>query len=500
MPNLTLSMIVKNEEKYLRECLESVNGVVDEIVIADTGSTDNTIAIAEEFNAKVIHFKWIDDFSAARNFALKNSSGDWILYLDADERLLPESIEELKKISKTKDKIGWRCLVDCPDSHNDKPSAIKYPRLFKNSSSIQFTGSVHEQIIESLRKNNYKIKDSEIKILHVGYDVPYEELQEKARRNLRLLLKDFEKTKSIYSAFQIAQSYGVLDDVPNVKKYFGYIINEPKSPALYKSNAYRYLAAKELDENNVTKALNFAHKGLEYSQDEPILFSLLAKLYVIVGDYQTALEFVIKAVENNSPNTNSDFKLTVNPRNLLYLALQVAALAQDKNSFNLFVRKLEEINSTELEQNSLIRFVQKLFNGIQISTNELNEFSKYVSSSNSNLLFTLIDQYPYLDTKIELLSRVSENMQNVPEFLNTFGHALLEAGNFNRAKSLFERSISISIKDPSVIFYLVSIYVQLNQFENIESVILKAEETFNSIPVVMEKINILKSKLSQLIT
>src|SRR5205085_8623718 len=79
--------IVKNEEKYLRGCLESVQGAVDEIVVVDTGSTDSTIAIAEEFGAKVVHFAWTDDFSAARNVSLDHATGDWAFWLDADERL-----------------------------------------------------------------------------------------------------------------------------------------------------------------------------------------------------------------------------------------------------------------------------------------------------------------------------------------------------------------------------------------------------------------------------
>lgn len=84
---LSLSMIVKNEERFLPGCLESVKGLVDEIVIVDTGSTDGTKKIAESCRAKIIDFKWCDDFSAARNESLRHVTGDWVLYLDADERL-----------------------------------------------------------------------------------------------------------------------------------------------------------------------------------------------------------------------------------------------------------------------------------------------------------------------------------------------------------------------------------------------------------------------------
>src|SRR5690348_3827247 len=84
---ISLCMIVKNEEKYLERCLKSVEGVVDEIIIVDTGSTDQTTEIAEKFGAKILRYQWNDDFSSARNYSLKNAKCDWILILDADEEL-----------------------------------------------------------------------------------------------------------------------------------------------------------------------------------------------------------------------------------------------------------------------------------------------------------------------------------------------------------------------------------------------------------------------------
>src|ERR1700733_5202223 len=84
-PKLSLAMIVKNEARCLARCLRSVQGIVDEIIVADTGSTDDTPKIARESGAKILHFDWVGDFAAARNFALDQTSGDWILVLDADE-------------------------------------------------------------------------------------------------------------------------------------------------------------------------------------------------------------------------------------------------------------------------------------------------------------------------------------------------------------------------------------------------------------------------------
>lgn len=100
----------KNEERYLAQCLSSVKDVIDEIIIVDTGSTDKTLEIAKSFNAKIFNFDWINDFSAARNFALNKCSGDWILYLDADEELNPKSLDDLNNY-KTHLPAGVYCTV-----------------------------------------------------------------------------------------------------------------------------------------------------------------------------------------------------------------------------------------------------------------------------------------------------------------------------------------------------------------------------------------------------
>ena len=140
LPNITLCLIVKNEEKYLSECLESVKDVVDEIVLVDTGSTDNTIDIAKNFGAVIYNYKWTNDFSAARNYALTKSTGNWIFYMDADERLSYKSINELKKIITKDDLLGFRCVVNSVDEIKGKPNFMRYTRLFRNGQSIKFSG------------------------------------------------------------------------------------------------------------------------------------------------------------------------------------------------------------------------------------------------------------------------------------------------------------------------------------------------------------------------
>ena len=80
-------MIVKDEEESLPGCLESIQGLSDELIIVDTGSVDQTVAIAKSYGAQISHFDWVDDFSAARNASLDKATGDWILWVDADDRI-----------------------------------------------------------------------------------------------------------------------------------------------------------------------------------------------------------------------------------------------------------------------------------------------------------------------------------------------------------------------------------------------------------------------------
>src|ERR1043165_7712525 len=111
MTKLSLALIVKNEARCLARCLESVRGILDEIVVVDTGSTDDTASIAKRYGAKISNFAWKDDFSIARNFALEQATGDWILVLDADENASPALCQEILAFVRTKNAIGRLNIV-----------------------------------------------------------------------------------------------------------------------------------------------------------------------------------------------------------------------------------------------------------------------------------------------------------------------------------------------------------------------------------------------------
>jgi glycosyltransferase involved in cell wall biosynthesis len=171
--NLSLCMIVKNEEASLSRCLSSIKGVVDEIIVLDTGSIDRTPEIAKKFGAKVYYFEWCNDFSAARNEALKYVTGDWILVLDADETLTPKIVPQLKEAIENEDYLLIN-LVRYEVGAAQSPYSL-VSRLFKNRPDIIFSRPYHamvdDSISEILRKEpQWQVGYLQgVAILHEGY-------------------------------------------------------------------------------------------------------------------------------------------------------------------------------------------------------------------------------------------------------------------------------------------------------------------------------------------
>jgi glycosyltransferase involved in cell wall biosynthesis len=438
----------------------------------------------------------VDDFSAARNFALKHSTGDWVLYLDADERLTESSAAEVNQIIESRESTAIQCFVDCIDSHNNKASVIKYTRLFRNNPDLKFSGRVHEQIINSLESLSYTTKNSNIKILHLGYDIPKSELIEKANRNLKLLLKEFDKNPTIYVAFQIAQSYGILEDSKNVIKYFDYILNTPASPKLYKAHAYRYKAAKSFEKGEYKKALTLAERGIYLDPNQPLLNMLVSKIHLLRGNFKESLKYIYLTYQGNRSQTEKEFELKIDNRSVLYLALQISASAGSLPDFNYYFDELKKYNSAELGSNQLLNFVSALFNGEFIDDELIKDYSSVIEESNCELIFSLIEKYPNLETKLKLLEHSSSKLSEHTAFLNTYGLALLESNEPAKAAELFEKSLSKKITEPAILFYLISSYVQLESFEKIVEVIEIAEKHFAELPEVMNRVEILKQKLA----
>ncbi|MCT7951711.1 tetratricopeptide repeat protein [Ancylothrix sp. C2] len=170
---LSLCMIVKNEEATLRDCLHSVKDVVDEMVVLDTGSTDRTVEIAQELGANVYFFEWCNDFAVARNEALRFVTGDWVIVLDADEKLKPEIVPLMRQAMQNE-----QCILINLIRHEVGAAQSPYSmvsRLFRHHPELYFTHPYHAMVDDSVaelleKQPNWQILElAEVAISHEGY-------------------------------------------------------------------------------------------------------------------------------------------------------------------------------------------------------------------------------------------------------------------------------------------------------------------------------------------
>lgn len=179
---ISLCMIVKNEESVLSRCLQSVKDCVDEIVITDTGSTDGTVTVARGFTDRLYFFAWNDNFSDARNFAFSKATGDYLLWLDADDFISPQNAERLKALKKELE-LTKPDVVICPyDTAFDEAGNTLFTyyreRLLKRTANFLWQGRVHECIAP-----RGKILRSEFRVFHLGSE------KERGARNLHIYQK-----------------------------------------------------------------------------------------------------------------------------------------------------------------------------------------------------------------------------------------------------------------------------------------------------------------------
>ncbi|HPO12602.1 MAG TPA: glycosyltransferase [Candidatus Hydrogenedentes bacterium] len=215
MPTISAVLIVRNEEKHLERCLLSLFGVVDEIVVVDTGSEDNTERIARSYGARIGHFPWVDDFSAARNTALHLAQGDYVLSIDADEWI--ENGEEAKTLlhrfvqGHGPETVGTVEIVSTVGTAPECQEVVDHTERFFHRVSCRFEGAIHEQIM--LFNGSKQTASTGLRLGHSGYAQPTNAPDHKALRNLKILRKEVERLPDDeYCWYQLGKAFFSLKD------------------------------------------------------------------------------------------------------------------------------------------------------------------------------------------------------------------------------------------------------------------------------------------------
>ncbi len=449
---LSLCMIVKNEEKNIKDCLENIKDVVDEIIIVDTGSEDKTPWIAKEMGAKVYNFKWCNDFSAARNESIKHAKGEYIIYIDADDRISQKDAKKIYELKNhlPKDKnVAYAFKIIIPSPEGVFSSAYQI-RLFPNISGVKFEFPIHEQIVPSLKRKGIKGMFTDIKIEHKGY-IDLDTLKKKANRNLNILKKMLtEDPNNWFSHYFLAQTYEVLEEEQLAELHLKASLTED---------------CKRLDENwfigASIKYSNLLKRKGNNKEAKDILLSLeeeftendivkffTAEIYMEERDYKEALNryFSINPAKLSLVTIPMDEE-SIRYKYYLHLGECNEKLGYSKMALDAYKRAWKLANSDDLKKESIMKLIDLL-----IKMDKLDESVMY------------IEEY----IKFEPSARL----------YNLLALGYIKMKEYEKAKNSLEKAISI---DPSYIsakLRLAEVYMNIKEFNDAEKILSEILQNF----------------------
>jgi len=443
---ISACMIVKNEEKLLPTCLESIRDYVDEIVIVDTGSTDRTISIAKSFGARVYHHPWEKHFSKHRNQSMEYANGDWLFIIDADEELIQSEKTAIHKELEVDDSIDSVMIrVECAS-----PSGVVQSnsmRFVRNRRNIRYKGRIHNYLV-----GQKKAVFSNIRLFHHGYNLGEAVDRQKFKRTTELLKLDIEEEPNNPRPYHfLAVSHMAGKKYKYAKKYAKKAIELFENGVLVPHNYLwsLYIAAAScfnLGEDKKTE--NFAKKAISFSPDHLDSHYILALCGYQTKNCQmfedhTRLYFEIKVRIGREPerfgemvhNTlGSEWVL------LLYKGFFLMDKGEKNKAEDEFRKGLERCADIPLYKIILGRYFQSSGNPSRAERIyfELLE----TQPENTEALRALSDLYEEMNRFHDHITCLEKVISIDPDFPGAhfeLGLACMNLGQFDRAISLFRK-------------------------------------------------------------
>ncbi len=274
-PTISVCLIVKNEEKYLDNCLASVKKIADELIIVDTGSTDRTMEIARKYTDKIYLHPWKDSFSEARNHYLHYAKGEWIFQIDADEELVQKDIPVIRNAIQEPDLDGVMVQIVSKLRKGRSEAIHSVERIFRNNGVIHYEGRVHNRVVGMKNAKVYPIR-----LIHYGYDLKQYQSKQKFERTVSLLKMD-------------------LEDDPNNPITLHYLSCSYFSQGMFREALETSLKAIKLSEDK--KDSNMIYLWSRYNA---------AMSYYHLGDLKNAEEVALSSIKRFSRHIDAHYILT----------------------------------------------------------------------------------------------------------------------------------------------------------------------------------------------
>lgn len=316
-PTLSLCMIAKNEEAFIPQSINSVKGIVDEIIVVDTGSSDGTKQLAKTLGAKVYDFAWTNDFAAAHNFAVSQATKDWVLVLDADESISAKDHALLLKLIQNQKVDGYvleqRTYSTQVESHNwhicdgayeeEKKFAGYFPsflvRIFRNHKGYHFMHRNHDLVEPSIREKKGVIQKSPLVIHHFAKIKGSEFFEDKIDQYLTMGLEQIkEDPKNPRPHYEVGLIYLTKNDLNKAEKYLKQVV---QLDSLYKT-AMTQLGIIEVKRKNYQKAAKIFQESIQKKPKQDLAYLYLGELMMSIKKFDKAAMLFKEAGMHNPKN------------------------------------------------------------------------------------------------------------------------------------------------------------------------------------------------------
>jgi len=395
-------MIVKNEEDYIVDCIRSVRHLIDEIVVMDTGSTDSTIEQGLAEGAKIYHYNWQQNFAEARNYALEQATGDWILVLDADERLEYIDRNKFNDLLIHSEVEGYFITIESDIGNGEEKIVDQVVRLFKNKASYRFSGAIHEQVVGSIKENNggEGLASTEFKIIHRGY--LNKRIKEKSKhvRNMEVIHQALlHQPCDSFLRYSLGIEYIQQGEITQANEQLTIALKNLTGREGYSHSVVVNLASGLLQTGQLQQAEDLIDQALIVLPNDSDLILLKGMVALHKKDYAATIPFLQQSIAGKTENTLVSSIHTLCGD--LYVILDCCDQAELE-----YVTSLQNIPQHMYPLCQIIGLKQR--GKSQLTWHRLSQFTSYQINKKLQLQLTNIKEVP-LALVLALLNIMNQN-------------------------------------------------------------------------------------------
>ncbi|MFQ3549756.1 MAG: tetratricopeptide repeat protein [Armatimonadota bacterium] len=456
---ISVCIIAKNESDFIYDCIKSLEDIADEVILVDTGSSDNTIELAKDLGAKIYQIPWQNDFSQARNKSIEYANGDWILWIDADERLDNLTKHNIKTAAadNTIDAYILKIYNYMSDDVDNDVVITENVRLWRNKPEYRFRYAIHESISDSIIENNGIIGSLNTIIHHFGYKPDIIQSRDKKKRNIDILQNELIKEpNNPHVLYHFAQEYFEINEFEKSSEYAKRAIdNMPISSNLAKS-AYLILADSLSLSGKSHMALDVLNRAYDYGLYNMELSFAKARALLNIGRYDEAI--------NEFKNTKELAKSSIGDmaaagyKSDCGIATALYAKGDFESAYNICKELLEKhpnfADAREIAVNCLLNL------GIECAKNgKLNDsiksFDLCLELDNAvadayymkGEIFFAIEDY---QSALESYTMANKLLPKNLKILQSIANCYIKQGNYSDAINILEEAITLAPENSQI--------------------------------------------------